>query len=294
MAETTNIAWAHSTFNPWLGCTKVSPGCEHCYASVSTPARALGVTWGAGQARRITSASNWQKPLAWERKARETGQPWRVFCGSLCDVLDNELHPTWRWDLLELIRKTPSLTWMLLTKRIGNAFLVEKLWNPTPWPNVWIGATVVNQEEADRDIPKLLAVPAAVRFLSIEPMLGPIDLRLEQRNDLARWDSKGGEMPPRRIGWVIVGGESDQPGMPARPFNIEWARDIVRQCKAAGVPVFVKQLGSNIAEVAEAEATAWRMLPSSGGTVPILHCEDRAGADPSEWPEDLRVREFPR
>jgi protein gp37 len=297
VAESTNIAWATSTFNPWIGCTKVSPGCEHCYASVSTPARALGVTWGGGQERRRTSESNWMKPLAWDRKARETGQPWRVFCGSLCDVFDNEVSRAWRRDLFTLIDATPYLTWMLLTKRIGNAagMLHENMAAPYPWPNVWLGATVVNQDEADRDIPKLLAVPAAVRFLSIEPMLGPINLRnLHIGSDTAihrEWgvpskhdhlDCLHGALRSR-VDWVIVGGESDQPGMKARTLRLEWARDIARQCKGAGVPCFVKQLGSRPVEYVDGD------YPN----VVLGYLKDRAGADPAEWPEDLLVREFP-
>jgi len=320
MSETTNIAWADSTFTPWIGCTKVGPGCEGCYAEALMDRRMGRVKWGAGEKRQRTSAAYWRQPLAWNRKARESGKPWRVFCASLADVFDNEVPAAWRWALFRLIRETPHLTWMLLTKRIGNAigmldeaadavfdeFVGAGAWQARgPWPNVWLGATVVNQEEADRDVPKLLQVPAAVRFLSIEPMLGPIDLKLESRNDLARWDSKGRELAPRRIGWCILGGESDQPGHRARPFDIGWARDIVRQCKAAQVPAFVKQLGSrpnwcamrahgddqageHYCDAYEAHECS---APCEGRCVMLT---DRAGADPSEWPEDLRVREFPR
>jgi protein gp37 len=309
MSENTNIAWAKSTFNPWLGCTKVSPGCDGCYAEALMDKRMGRVKWGAGQPRTRTSEAYWRQPLAWEKKQRAMVEkweaavrafgseeaaaglffhkpdPWRVFCGSLCDVFDSEVPSGWRADLFELIERTPNLTWMLLTKRIGNALtmisdsLDDVMRSPRgwPWPNVWIGATVVNQEEADRDVPKLLRVPAAVRFLSIEPMLEQIDLRLASRNDTARWDACGRDLPLRRIDWVIVGGESDQPGHRARPFVCGWGKDIVRQCKAAGVPVFMKQLGGNATN-------------REGDPHPSIA---RAGADPSEWPEDLRVREFP-
>lgn len=325
MSETTRIAWATSTFNPWIGCTKVGPGCTGCYAEALMDKRMGRVKWGAGQKRRRTSATYWDQPLAWNRKAAESGQPWRVFCGSLCDVFDNEVPDNWRADLLDLIGATPSLTWLLLTKRIGNAAEMIR-WaigaRTAGWArNVWIGATVVNQEEADRDIPKLLRVPAAVRFLSIEPMLGPIDLSAFQpflwaTNKTVR-GARG--LIGGQIDWVIVGGESDQPGHKARPFDIAWARDIVRQCKAAGVPVFVKQLGSqprgwcawNTPECVGSDEAA-RLL-ASGDDGDCVNCgadeqqepcegygrrcvvlADRAGADPSEWPEDLRVREFPR
>lgn len=294
MSETTSIAWCDSTWNPWEGCSKISPGCDSCYAEARNQRFHGGVNWGPGAPRRLTSSANWKKPLAWNAKAAKTGQPWRVFCASLADVFDNEVPAAWRWALFRLIRETPHLTWMLLTKRIGNAigmldeaadavfdeFVGAGAWQARgPWPNVWIGATVVNQEEADRDIPKLLRVPAAVRFLSIEPMIEPIDLALACSN--LRWtDLDGVECcgVTRLLDWVIVGGESDQPGHRARPFVCGWGKDIVRQCKAAGVPVFVKQIGDNATN-------------REGEPHPTTA---RAGADPSEWPEDLRVREFPR
>lgn len=254
MAQVSGISWCDSSFSPWLGCTKVSDGCTGCYAEALMDKRMGRVKWGTGEKRQRTSEAYWRQPLAWDRKARKSGQPWRVFCGSLCDVFDNEVPAAWRWALFRLIRETPHLTWMLLTKRIGNAigmldeaadavfdeFVGAGAWQARgPWPNVWLGATVVNQEEADRDIPKLLEVPAAVRFLSIEPMLGPIDLTTIPREDPEHPHPRFYDLAD--IDWVIVGGESDQPGHRARPFNIAWARDIVRQCKAAQVPVFVKQ-----------------------------------------------------
>lgn len=332
MAEKSAIAWTRSTFNPWIGCTKVSLGCDHCYASVSTPARTMGIQWGAGQARRRTSPANWKLPLRWNEAAPHTtfaGRKgfWPVFCSSLADVFDNEVPTEWRRDLFNLIAATPYLTWLLLTKRIGNAktMMADALhlnqganrdgmiW---PLPNVWLGATIVNQAEADRDIPKLLATPAAKRFVSYEPALGPVDFEayVAECKDI-RWCAKCGFFtncmqhfcdndgtrlgPPPRLDWIIVGGESDQASMKARPFDIEWARSTVRQCKAAGVPVFVKQLGSHV---------GWNGFQSPDEhwpnyTPPVrtdtghgywrCFLKDRAGADPSEWPEDLRVQEFP-
>lgn len=326
MSETTSIAWATSTFNPWIGCTKVGPGCDGCYAEALMDKRMGRVKWGAGQPRQRTSAAYWKQPLAWNRKARESGQPWRVFCASLADVFDNEAHEAWRTDLWELIEATPALMWMLLTKRIGRwAGSVPDTWLERFPPNVWIGATVVNQEEADRDIPKLLQVPAAVRFLSIEPMLEAIDLTPWVRESVSSIDyaQRVGYNAPHgaadRVDWVIVGGESNQPGHKARPFDIAWARDIVRQCKAAGVPVFVKQIGSQPRggcawnrpeQIGHDEAAKLRADGDDGECVHYEAYEqaqpccdygrrcmvlaDRAGADPSEWPEDLRVRGFPR
>ncbi len=227
MAETTEISWATSTFNPWIGCTKVSPGCDNCYAKTLMDDRYGRVRWGAGEARVRTKT--WDQPRRWNRLAAGDRAPWRVFCGSLCDVFDNEVPDDWREDLFDLIVATPALTWMLLTKRIGNV----KRHMPA---NVWLGTTVVNQEEADRDIPKLLQVPARVRFLSCEPLLESLDL--------APFMDRGAEYYGQRefeaIDWVIVGGES---GANARAMDPEWARSIRDQCAAAGTSFFFKQWG---------------------------------------------------
>lgn len=260
MSEHTAIEWCDSTFNPWIGCTRVSPGCDHCYAAVSTPARTLGVEWGPHAERRRTSKANWRGPLRWEREHEtfmaEHGRRRRVFCASLADVFDNAVPQEWRADLFDLISATPHLDWLLLTKRIGNVgnmlpvpFDFERI-----YPNVWLGITVCDQAEADRDIPKLLDVPARVRFLSIEPMLGPIDLR--------RWlgpqcdngsvpgpGGVGGVTCPRCGGqrghclgltWVIAGGES---GPKARPAHPDWFRSLRDQCDEVGTPFLFKQWG---------------------------------------------------
>ncbi|AJG18781.1 phage Gp37/Gp68 family protein [Cupriavidus basilensis] len=195
MSESTKIEWTDATFNPWIGCTKVSPACDHCYAEVSTPARTLRVAWGAKENRHRTSPDNWKLPRRWNAQHAEffaaNGRRRRVFCASLADVFDNAVDPAWRADLFKLIEATPNLDWLLLTKRIGNVAAMvpeatdlidygegwQSIWGQGEWPvNVWLGATICNQEEADRDIPKLLAVPACVRFLSMEPLLGPVDI----------------------------------------------------------------------------------------------------------------------
>lgn len=271
MAENTKIEWTDHTFNPWEGCQKVGPGCDHCYAETRNARYAGGqaINWGPGAPRRRTSAGNWNKPLAWnanhEAFFAEHGRRQRVFCASLADVLDNAVDPQWRADLFGLIMKTPHLDWLLLTKRIGNvrgmlADLVHghdqdlTLLDMMPLPNVWIGATVVNQEEADRDIPKLLAVPAKVRFLSMEPLLGPVDL--ERACDLAEaqickgtWKDMADPIKCaaalRRgsvalLDWVIVGGES---GPGARPMHPDWARSLRDQCQDAGTDFLFKQWG---------------------------------------------------
>ncbi|VWD01420.1 phage Gp37Gp68 [Burkholderia aenigmatica] len=281
MSENSKIEWCDHTFNPWEGCQKVGPGCDHCYAEARNARFAGGtaVNWGPGAARRRTSPANWRKPLAWEAAHAEFfaahGRRQRVFCASLADVFDNAVDPAWRVDLFRLIAKTPSLDWLLLTKRIGNARamlneVVDELshgintWDELPWPGVWLGATVVNQAEADRDIEKLLMTPTRRRFLSMEPLLGPVDLQpwfdptggccmremqsCENCPADAPWihgptteyaeDGSGYSSP--EIDWVIVGGES---GPGARPMHPDWARDLRDQCAAAGVPFLFKQWG---------------------------------------------------
>ncbi len=299
MAESSKIEWTDSTFNPWVGCTKVSPACDHCYAEAWAK-RSGSVQWGGE--RRRTSETNWRLPLKWNRWAQAKGRRIRVFCASLADVFDNEAPEHWRWDLFRLINATPDLDWLLLTKRIGNArnmlneaaaavdgdFVGAKAWDAMPWPNVWIGATVVNQAEADRDIPKLLATPARVRFLSVEPMLGPIDLSkqlwqcCEQREycDYGcyghRAECCGQPVAREVLDWVICGGES---GPGARPMHPDWARSLRDQCAAAGVPFMFKQWGEHApVEAAPADGKAYEgTWIRTDGTEPELA---ELGAEP--------------
>lgn len=253
MTANTKIEWADHTFNPWIGCTKVSPGCDHCYAEADFDKRRHVVQWGQGQARKRTAPSTWAQPLKWNREAARLGIRYRVFCASLADVFDNAVDPQWRADLFALIEATPHLDWLLLTKRIGNVGNML----PVPfdfdkhYPNIWLGATIVNQEEADRDIPKLLAIPAAKRFLSMEPLLGPVDLSvMDDDAGVVGYEPLSGHRWHRfsvwpdqfgpTIDWVIVGGES---GPNARPMSIHWARELRDQCVEAGVPFLFKQWG---------------------------------------------------
>lgn len=206
MGEHTEISWCDHTFNPWIGCAKVSPACTNCYAEVSTPARtarARGLElWGPKAERRVTSDTNWREPLRWNRAAERNGRRSRVFCASLADVFEDRPNPMpgFHYDdvlrkararLWRLIFETPHLDWLLLTKRPENADrLATQAWGDEwgyathddvpvgPWlSNVWLGTTVEDQRRADERIPHLLATPAAVRFLSCEPLLGPVDLR---------------------------------------------------------------------------------------------------------------------
>lgn len=267
MAENTAIEWADRTFNPWIGCTKVSPACDHCYAE--SWARRTGQPQLWQGERRRTTASNWQQPLKWNRKAEQTGRRDRVFCASLADVFDNQVPPEWRADLWSLIGETPHLDWLLLTKRPQNARAMiqaarrDILGSPDiedqhvdwPWPNVWLGTTVENQAEADRRIPHLLAVPARVHFLSCEPLLGPVDLTditwpkdrptFPETDDLSDARSALHLVEGSRIDWVITGGES---GPGARPSHPDWFRTLRDQCAATGVTFFHKQNGEWIGE----------------------------------------------
>lgn len=267
MGKNTAIAWTDSTWNPWWGCTKVSPACNHCYAEAF--AKRVGQKiWGAGAPRRYFGDAHWQEPLKWERVARRDGKPHRVFCASMADVFDNEVGQEYRERLWALIRETPHLTWQLLTKRIGNAqAMLPADFSPDTYPHVWVGMTVVTQEEVDRDIGKLRAIPARVRWLSIEPQLEEIKI-------------------PTGAQWVVTGGES---GAKARPYNLDWARSVVRQCRESGIAPFVKQLGAR---------PGYLTMKGYGGQWNDFYCaglrlKDRAGADPAEWPWDIRVREFP-
>lgn len=280
--ENTKIEWATHTFNPWTGCTKVSPGCAHCYAE-GWAKRSGQVEWGPGQPRQRTKPANWAKPRRWNAEAAGTGERPRVFCASLADWLDDEVPVEWLADLLQLVHATPRLDWLLLTKRPGNfearvgrlidAFLSlgalgnftgdgVKLahwfadWRRGKGPkNVWIGTTVEDQTRADERIPQLLAIPARVRFLSCEPLLGQVDLQLRglpgwdedwKLNALtgAEWANPRDDGIPEphrpRIHWVICGGES---GPGARPMHPAWARRLRDQCTAANVPFHFKQWG---------------------------------------------------
>jgi protein gp37 len=284
----TTIEWTDFTFNCWWGCAPVGPGCDHCYAEVL--AARFGVAWGPGAARRFFGDKHWAEPLAWDRAAKKAGKRARVFCLSMGDVFDNEVEQAVRERLWALIRATPNLDWLLLTKRIGNApKMLPGNWREG-YPNAWLGISIVNQDEADRDIPKLLNTPAAVRFVSYEPALGPVHF------DRAWFDNQGEsefDVLPT-INWLIVGGES---GPKARPFDLALARSVVKQCKAAGVAVFVKQLGAHI--ITDGMSGPGRHWPRSTGLFDTgkgnfrKHLCDRKGGDPAEWPEDIRIRQFP-
>lgn len=265
MAENSAIEWTDHTFNPWLGCVKVSDGCKHCYAETLMDKRYGRVKWGPTGERVRTSPANWRKPYQWDKQAKAEGRRYRVFCASLADVFEAKPDQQgdlnrWRTDLGVMIENTPHLDWLLLTKRPENVnHLAQYMFDGGLPSNVWIGTSVENQEQADKRIPELLKIPAAVRFLSCEPLLGKILLDdgcnswLSCRSDSPEYpedDSNYEECCEsyavggshfHGIDWVIVGGES---GPHARPMHPDWARAIRDQCQEAGVPFFFKQWGA--------------------------------------------------
>jgi protein gp37 len=308
MSERTKIQWSDSTWNPWQGCTKRSSGCDNCYAE--RWGRRFGVEWGHGKTRRKASETTWRQPFGWNKQigvcdihhnyedvicpiCNIPTHRRRVFSLSLGDWLDSEVPVEWLARMLDTIRRCDQLTWILCTKRPENFYTrmndVTDLWSAAhgnkkfgvwdsagaalnwlgewlagnPPPNVWILASAEDQEMTDKRAQELLGIPAAVHGLSLEPLLGPVKI-------------------PPGLDWIVLGGET---GPNARPCNIGWVRSPVRQGKEAGIPVFVKQLGSRPCV----------MAPDATGTKYAVpwHLKHPKGADPSEWSEDLRVREWP-
>lgn len=274
------IEWTDNTANFWWGCMKVSPGCQHCYAD--TLARRYGKRiWGPAKTTdREQKKEIWQNVLKWDKEAREAGVRKRMFVMSMGDFLED--HPQvveWRNRAIDLLYHLTNTDVQLLTKRPENAhrFLPES-WFEGYWPaHIWIGTSVEDQEQADIRIPELLKIPAKVRFLSCEPLLGPIDLT-DVRPGIGTKDeysvnvllneqtlfNRPWDLPSNnRVDWVICGGES---GSNARPMNPVWAREIRDQCRAGGVPFFMKQMGGE-----RDKQGHWNQLP-----------------------EDLRIREFPK
>ncbi|MFC4066753.1 phage Gp37/Gp68 family protein [Actinoplanes subglobosus] len=274
MAEMTGIEWATSTFNPWWGCTRVSRACNGCYAE--TMAARFGVGWGRTADRRFFGDHHWNEPLTWNRKAAATGQQWRVFCASMADVFeDRDDLAAPRARLWELIAATPALTWMLLTKRPENVAAMTP-WPAQEWPaHVWLGVTAEDQKAAAQRIPLLLGTGARTRFLSCEPLSGPLDLSAylsgppaavctltRGRGGLADGDlqavaafgqylrrAKGGP----GIDWIITGGESGPRAVPSHP---DWFRGLRDLALNSGVAFFFKQWGEYLAVLADDDLVA--------------------------------------
>lgn len=298
MAENTKIEWADDTFNPWSGCQKVSPGCANCYAEAESSKKRRGAEWG-DRSRVLASEAYWSKPLAWNSEALKAYKRRKVFCASTADVFEDrqelDLH---RARLFDLIEKTSYLDWLLLTKRDAFSWWSKHVLQQgraglyPMWPrNAWLGASVENQQAADERTPWLWRIDAPVRFLSIEPLLGPIKLDLRERwfgggceggciaSDIQlAFDGaerckkcgypQSGEIRPA-VDWVIVGGES---GPKARPMHPDWVRSIRDQCVAAGVRFFFKQWGEwapkSAVEGGEVAADGFGVLSPDGTWYP--------------------------
>lgn len=345
MAENSKIEWTETTWNPIVGCSRKSDGCTNCYAEKMTKRlAAMGLAKYQGllnEHDRFNGVlrldeSDLLKPLSWKK-------PKRVFVNSMSDLFHENAKDEWIDRVFAVMALTPHITYQVLTKRPDRmAEYITKLrerWGVIcdlqipmvdhisrdtlkiivqchldkgtfgkfiwPLPNVWLGISVEDQKTADERIPHLLATPAAVRFLSIEPLLGPVNLsaffgktvnitgeRIEQYNF--------------GISWIIVGGES---GPNARPMHVDWVRSIREQCRAAGVPVFVKQLGASVWDRNDAgfdgdyphewpmdtQTDDWHLDPTRQyqGAMCRIMLSDRKGGNWDEWPEDLRIREFP-
>src|SRR6185437_5053286 len=361
MAENSSIQWTTHSFNHVRGCTKISPGCAHCYAETTSKRNPLVLgMWGPKGTRVVAAEAQWKLPVKWNREAGETVKRWemaarevqseydyvdpyerpRVFCASLADVFeawDGPMVDSWgtelcichecgtfmhyssreckpgctcdraprrltmqdvRARLFRLIDDTPNLDWLVLTKRPENiakmmpavglpdAGVPGTLGRRIMLPNLWLGTSVENQTAANERIPHLLRVPAAVRFLSVEPILAYPPFHENYKMTFGANDFRG-------IDWCIIGGES---GPRARPCNVSWIRSVVEQCKAAEVPCFVKQLGSK-PRMSWGEYCDWKENPPAvdcdRNTVDDIRLRDSKGGDIEEWPATLRVREFP-
>lgn len=270
MAIETGISYVKSSLNGWIGCTQISPGCDACYAMAGDLRFHGGKHWGPGAPRHRTAESNWKKAESWNRQATATGTFWPVFWNTQADMFDNEVPDAWRADAWSLFARTPNLTWLLVTKRIGNAKrMLPADWG-TGYPNVWIISTVVNQEEAERDIPKLAELDAVVKGISHGPGLGALDLSFRIGSG-----RHAGKRAIDTLDWIITEGESRQ-GRKPREYKLEWAESLAEQASEAGLPFFMKQMGHFPTRVGERVKFTGK------------------GADVREWPKALQRQEFPQ
>jgi protein gp37 len=284
MAENSSIEWCDHTHNYWEGCQHAGPGCDNCYAERRNARFGGGVApnWGPGAPRRLTSKANRKRPRTWNRRHAkffaEHGRRQRVFCSSLSDFADNAVPTEWQADLFALIEETTNLDWLLLTKRIGNVEPLVRLHRPAwlepgGWPShVRIGATITSQEEANRDIPKLLALPAP-NFLSMEPLLGPVDLRNIQPRAGETFNALEPAAGRRVIDWVVAGGESGNEADKIRPVHPEWLRSLQAQCESHSVPFLFKQWGSHLPVSAAPDKKARLIVVNTEGLIKPLRAE---------------------
>lgn len=241
MGQNSKIEWTDHTWNPWYGCRKVSAGCNNCYMYREQK------HYGRDPSIVQCSKTTFIDPMKWANQLKSTGNAERVFTCSWSDFFIEEADP-WRDEAWNIIRKTPELTYQILTKRPES--ITDRLpedWEKG-WNHVWLGVSAEDQKTADERIPLLLQTPAAVRFVSCEPLLGPINFG----DHMSRYREIGTELFPM-LNWVIVGGES---GPGARPMHPDWVRSIRDQCVQAEVPFFFKQFG----EWLPVDTTTWLNL----------------------------------
>lgn len=330
----TRIEWTDATWNPVVGCREVSPGCAHCYAARVahrgmtdthkglTTRGPAGIRW-RGRARVLPERLS--EPLHWRK-------PRRVFVCSMSDLFHEDVPAMFIGNIFDVCSRAPQHVFQILTKRPERMKAV--IGNAPPPPNVWLGVSCEDQQRADERIPLLLETPAAVRFVSCEPLLGPVSLtkiRIASQNfdlnaltglSVHNYEERDGWSNGTSLDWVIVGGES---GPGARPCDVGWIRGIVRQCESMEVPVFVKQLGADpyeshdvqsgirgveaaldalnhgkdpgIRESAWFPHPPWTLIHLPGGRSVFqrMHKQKTSkGNDPAEWPEDLRRRQWPQ
>ena len=327
MGQSTTIAWTDATWNPLRGCTEISPGCAHCYAAAiaarfsgpGKPFEGLAYRDANGKAhwtgKIATAPEKLREPLTWRK-------PRMVFVNSMSDLFHEDVPEEYIAAVFGIMGIASQHTFQVLTKRAARmADVLSRLtWDqclsalsttypygltaagavpPWPLPNVWLGTSVENQKCADERIPHLLRTPARVRFLSCEPLLGPIDI--ERATPCGYYcDETSGHVDHslRRLDWVIVGGES---GPGARPCDLAWIRSIVRQCKTVGTACFVKQAGADVIDSGGGDGTFADLWPEGtsniffpGDDTYKVYLRDPKGGNPEEWPEDTRVREWPK
>jgi protein gp37 len=263
MGARSKIEWTDSTFNPWLGCTKVArargapSACDFCYAE-KWAKRSGQVEWG-NHPRRRTTELYWRNPVTWNGQAHsfqtQHGRRQRVFCASLADVFDNQVDPNWRADLFNLIRACNQLDWQLLTKRPQNIWKML----PSDWgdgyPNVWLGTTAEDVGAYRQRVSHLLKVPSTIHFVSYEPAIGPLGQL---------------EIDGRYPDWLIIGGESGVRSDRIRFTGPQWARDAIAECRRVGVAPFLKQWGTYknnpcVVEAGWSEKQAIKIDPPENG-----------------------------
>lgn len=313
MSDKTGIEWCDATWNPVIGCSRVSAGCQNCYAERQA-IRLINHPLWSKVVKRTSHGPAWTGTAILHMNKLDQPEKWReprrIFVNSMSDLFHESLSEECIADVFNVMATTPRHTYLVLTKRPKRMLDImggpkhHHLWNARLWhrkvlPNVWLGVSVEDQETADERIPLLLRTPAAVRFVSYEPALGPVDFTAIKYThspgyfgDALQWHHQPhGASGYPSIDWVIVGGES---GPKARPCDIAWIRSAVEQCKAAGVACFVKQCGSRpILDCPSGEEGEPQMRPDGSARYWTIPMKDRKGGDMAEWPEDLRVRQFP-